>query len=422
MHESLLALLRCPFCGTRLQPVENHALTRDHGRIDAGVLDCECCAFPVVDGIPVLIADDTARAAIVALEAGRPDDARDLLLGLDGERRAAFRMLLTRGDAATYRDFIEVLSPDAEGTYFVYRFSDPTYVMAEGVVRGLAQAPGTTSRWVIDVCGGSGHLTRVLTELQRARALPGAGTVLADVYFAKLWLAARITAPACHPVCCDANHPLPFDSDRCSLAVLSDAYSYIWHKRLLAGELMRLVGPRGLVVMPHLHSALGENVSPGMPLTPSAYADLFAPLAPRLYRDEDLLGPLLDREAFDLARPVTPAEMGSEPSLTLVASHDPALFREYHVPAIGAVAGALIVNPLYRVMRSPSGSTLTLTFPTPEYAEEFGGCRRYLPDTLDVAADLSGTLDPGALEAALGAHYLALRRRRVLIDAPVRYC
>jgi|GEM_PF-563780 len=422
MHESLLALLRCPFCGTRLQPVENLALVRDHGRIHAGVLGCECCAFPVVDGIPVLIADDTARAAIVALEAGRPDDARDVLLKLEGEHRAAFRALLARGDAATYREFIAVLSPDVEGTYFLYRFSDPTYVMAEGMLRGLAQTPATTSRWVIDVCGGSGHLTRVLTSLQSASAAPGPGTVLADVYFAKLWLAARITAPACHPVCCDANHPLPFDGDQCSMAVLSDAFPYIWHKRLLAGELMRLVGPRGLVVMPHLHSALGENVSPGMPLTPSAYAELFAPLAPRLYRDEDLLGPLLDREVCDLARPVTPAGMGSEPSLTLVAGHDAALFREYEVPALTAVTGAIVVNPLYRVTRHGAGSTLTLTFPTPEYAEEFGGCRRYLPDTLDVAADLSGALDVGALEYLLGADYQALRRRRVLIDAPVRYC
>ena len=422
MHESLLALLRCPFCGTRLQPVENHALIREGERIHAGVLGCECCAFPIVDGIPVLIADDTARAAIVALEAGRPDDARDRLLGLEDERRSAFRALLARGDAVTYRELIAVLSPDAEGTYFVYRFSDPTSVMAEGLLRGLAQAPATTSRWVVDVCGGSGHLTRVLTGRQRASASPGAGTVLADVYFAKLWLAARITAPACHPVCCDANHPLPFAGDTCSLAVLSDAFPYIWHKRLLAGELMRLVGPRGLVVMPHLHSALGENFSPGMPLSPAAYADLFAPLTPRLYRDEDLLGPLLDREAVDLSRPVAPAEMGSEPSLTLVASHDATLFRAYHVPAPGAVAGALVVNPLYRVARHGAGSTLTLTFPTPEYAEEFGGCRRYLPDTLDVAADLSGPLHAAALEAALGADYLALRRRRVLLDAPLRYC
>ena len=421
MHESLLALLRCPFCGTRLQPVENHALIREGERIYAGVLGCECCAFPIVDGIPVLIADDTARAAIVALEAGRPDDARDRLLGLEDERRSAFRALLARGDAATYRDFIAVLSPDAEGTYFVYRFSDPTYVMAEGVLRGLAQTPETTSRWVIDVCGGSGHLTRVLSGLQRANASPGPGTVLADVYFAKLWLA-RLTAPASHPVCCDANHPLPFASDACSLAVLSDAFPYIWHKRLLAGELMRVVGPRGLVVMPHLHSALGENFSPGMPLTPAAYADLFAPLTPRLYRDEDLLGPLLDREAVDLSRPVTPAEMGSEPSLTLVASHDAALFRAYHVPTTDAVAGALVVNPLYRVTRHGTGSTLTLTFPTPEYADEFGGCRRYLPDTLDVAADVSGVLDAAALEGALGADYPALRRRRVFLDAPLHYC
>jgi len=422
MHESLLALLRCPFCGTRLQPVENHALVRDRERIHAGVLGCECCAFPVVDGIPVLIADDTARAAVVALEAGRSDDARDLLLGLDGERGASFRTVLARGDAATYRDCIAVLSPDAEGTYFVYRFSDPTYVMAEGVLRGLAQAPATTSRWVIDVCGGSGHLTRVLTELQRVSASPGPGTVLADVYFAKLWLAARFNAPACQPVCCDANHPLPIASDQCSLAVLSDAFPYIWHKRLLAGELMRLVGPRGLVVMPHLHSALGENFSPGMPLTPSAYAELFAPLEPRLYRDADLLGRLLDHAAVDLTRPVTPADMGTEPSLTLVASHDPSLFREYQVPSTGAITGALIVNPLYRVEPRATGSTLTLTFPTPEYAEEFGGCRRYLPDTLDVVADLSGTLDAGVVEAALGASYADLRRRRVLLDAPLRYC
>ena len=131
---------------------------------------------------------------------------------------------------------------------------------------------------------------------------------------------------------------------------------------------------------------------------------------------------MLDREAFDLARPVTPAEMDSEPSLTLVASHDAALFREYQVPAPSGVAGAIVVNPLYRVTRHSAGSTLTLTFPTPEYAEEFGGCRRYLPDTLDVAADLSGALDADALDAALGADYQALRRRRVLIDAPVRYC
>lgn len=419
MHESLLTLLRCPYCGTRLTPVENAALTRHDGLIVSGVLGCECCAFPVVDAIPVLIADDTSRAAIVALEAGRPDDARDLLLGLDAGRRAALRGLLDRGTPATYRELIVVLSPDAEGTYFVYRFSDPTFVLAEGVVRALGQNAAVTARWVIDVCGGSGHLTRVLTQLSAAGG--GPGTVLADVYFSKLWLASHLTAPACHPVCCDANHPLPFADGVFSLAVLSDAFPYIWHKRLLAGELMRLTGPAGLVVMPHLHSALGWNHSAGMPLTPAAYGDLFAPLQPRLFRDDDLLTSLLERGTVDLRAAVTPAAMGAANSLTLVASRQAALFRDYAVPPGTAVTGELIVNPLYTVTAHATGSTLTLTFPTPEYAEEFGGCRRYLPDTLEAPADLTGPLDPAATAAALGADYASWRRRRVLIDAPRHY-
>ncbi len=422
MQDSLLTLLRCPFCGTRLAPVENEALVRQAGAIVSGVLGCECCAFPVVDGIPVLIADDTARGAIVALEAGRADEARDLLLGLDDAGRAALAALLTGDRDATYRELVGVLSPDAEGTYFIYRFSDPTYVMAESVLRGLTQDARTTARWAIDVCGGSGHLTRVLTELQQGTPSPGPGTVLADVYFSKLWLAARITAPESHPVCCDANQPLPFASDAFSMAVLSDAFPYIWHKRLLADELMRLTGPGGLVVMPHLHSALGENFSPGMPLTPAAYADLFAPISPRLFRDEALLTSVLDHEVADLARAVTAADMGAENSLTLVASHDASLFREYTLPAATAVSGALVVNPLYLVTRSGHATTLTLTFPTPEYADEFGGCRRYLPETVVVAADLTGVLDAATLEATLGADYQSLRRRRVLLDAPPHYC
>ncbi len=422
MHESLLALLRCPFCGTRLAPVENHALERQGSAIVSGVLGCECCAFPVVDSIPVLMADDTSRAAIVALEDGRPDDARDLLLGLDVARAAALRALLHRGTPATYRELIAVLSPDAEGTYFIYRFSDPTFVMAEGVLRALGQSATTSARWVIDVCGGSGHLTRVLMHVQAAGTAPGPGTVLADVYFAKLWLAARLTAPGCHPVCCDANHPLPFASDEFSMAVLSDAFPYIWHKRLLAGELMRLADPDGVVVMPHLHSSLGWNHSAGMPLTPAAYADLFAPLQPRLFRDGDLLTSVLDHEAVDLTRAVSVADLGAENSLTLVASRDASLFRTYAVPAPEAVSGALVVNPLYHVARTGEQTALTLTFPTPEYADEFGGCRRYLPDLIEVPADLTGPLDPVALEATLGADYASLRRGRVLIDAPPYYC
>ena len=88
MHESLLDLLRCPYCGMRVSLVENTALERRGARIESGVLGCECCAFPIVAGIPVLVADDRTRDSMHALEAGHDEAALCLLLGLDDDRRA----------------------------------------------------------------------------------------------------------------------------------------------------------------------------------------------------------------------------------------------------------------------------------------------------------------------------------------------
>jgi uncharacterized protein YbaR (Trm112 family)/SAM-dependent methyltransferase len=424
MHETMLELLRCPFCGTRVSLVENEALVRSGDRIESGVLGCECCAFPIIAGIPVLIADDPTRQAMHLLEAGQAEAALFALLGLDDTRAEVFRDLLTRssrgsGEAAeagaqvTYQEALAILCRDAEGTCFVYRFSDPTFVMAEALVQAIGRQPRMRSGRCLDLCGGTGHLTRVLLGLR-----PAAGTVLADLFFWKLWLARRFTAPGCEPVCCDANQPLPFTRDAFSLVVLADAFPYIWHKRLLAEEMMRLTVPDGTIVMPHLHSALGENFSAGNTLTPAAYRDLLEPRHPRLFSDALLLTQVLEHGQVDLTRDASPAELGAEPSLTLIAGGSADLFQRYELPAEQDETGELRVNPLYRVERRGGSSILTLTFPTPEYEEEFGACRRYLPDTVTVDADLTGTILPGLL----GSRLDDLRRRRIIIDAPPHYC
>jgi SAM-dependent methyltransferase len=358
----------------------------------------------------VLVADDPTRAAMHAMEEGRRDEALASLLGLDASAAGRLHTLLESG-TATYRDALDIISPDAEGTYFVYRFSDPTFVLAETLVRAIGADRRRTTR-VLDLCGGSGHLTRVLGQLSDQPV------VVADVYYWKLWLAQRFTAPGCAPVCCDANHPLPFAAGACSLVVLSDAFPYIWHKRLLAGEMLRLAGETGTILMPHLHSSLGFNFSAGMTLTPAAYRDLFAPAQPRLFRDSDLLGDILGHTAIDLSRDVTPEQAGDEPSVTLVATRDGAVFRKHPAADPGALTGELCVNPLYRVEQHGAQATLTLAFPTAEYEEEFGAVRRYLPDTLTLDADLRGALTP----AHFGAAYTDLRRRRVLLDTPPHYC
>ena len=414
MHEAMLELLRCPFCGTRVSLVENDSLVHVATRIDSGVIGCECCAFPIVAGIPVMISNDTTKDAIRALEAGRQEKALFGLLGLaeDVARIEAFQALFARRKPATFREALAIFSLDAEGSYFVYRLSDPTYIVAEALLQALGQQRWPVAGHCLDLCGGLGHLTRILSNLR-----PTGSNVIADLYFWKLWLAARFTSPACTPVCCDANQPLPFTKDIFSLVVLADAFPYIWHKRLLSEEMIRLSGRDGVLVMPHLHSAHGENVSAGDTLTPVAYRNLFLPQQPRLFSDEQLFAELLDHHTIDLTRNISPTAFRSEPALTLIASRREDLFRPYNVPDGAEVFGEVTVNPLYQVERRGKSSILTLTFPTPEYEAEFGACRRYLPDTVTVDADLSRTIRP----TELGNDYAELRRRRVLIDAPLYY-
>ena len=353
MHTSLLDILRCPFCGTALGIAENEALSRAGDDIESGVLGCECCAFPVVAGIPVMMADERTQQALDALEADRGDEALLGLLGLsdDWARRDRFHALTTQ-DSTTYRDVLELLCTDAEGTYFLYRFTDPTFVAAEALLRAIGQQPWPVQGRMLDLCGGSGHLTRVLSGLRPTEVgdlVPS--TVLADAHFWKLWLAKRFVAPSSGQVCCDANSPLPFAPGTFSTVVLADAFPYIWHKRLCADEMMRVAEPDGVVLMPHLHSALGDNISAGDTLTPGGYQDLFAPHQPRLFSDARLLDEVLEHQVVDLAQGRSPIELGTESALTLVACPRADCFRRYAVPDPAEVRGELMVNPLYDVER-----------------------------------------------------------------------
>ena len=416
MNLSLLELLRCPYCGNRLSLADNISLKQLETTIDSGVLGCECCAFPVVSGIPTLIANDTTRETVRALEAGHHETALFLMLDLDNEtRRADFQRLLADASKPTYRDALDILSRDAEGTYFIYRFSDPTYLAAETLLRAVAQHQTKPQRW-LDLCGGSGHLTRVFDNINPDHK-NDCCNVLVDVTFWKLWLATRFTAPRCTPVCCDANHPLPMVDDIFQMILLSDAFPYIRHKRLLANEMTRVTDSDGLIVMPHLHSALGDNMSAGNTLAPTAYRNLFQQFQPRLFSDNRILSDVLNNRILDLSQSMSPSELGTEPALTLIASRNKNVFRKYEVPEPPPISGELRVNPLYQISHQDGCSVLTLVFPSPEYEEEFRAVRDYLPKTITLNGSINSTVTP----ETRGYDNTELRRRKILLDLPHHY-
>ncbi|HWF87027.1 MAG TPA: hypothetical protein VG222_19355 [Vicinamibacterales bacterium] len=414
MRPDLLDLLRCPFCGGRLALVESGFVNRDGDEILDGILGCHCCAFPIVDGIPIMHLEPAAAAARAHLDAGRADLARRAMLGLEEHGDAPRFDEAAASPTATYRDIVDALGPHFEGGYFLYRFTDPTYLVSQAVVRAVAGTILVDGGRAIDVCGGSGHLTRTLLELSSPPP------VLADLYFAKVWLGRRFTAPGCAGVCCDGNAPLPFARGAFRVAVCSDAYHYIWTKRLFASEMIRLTDAgemRRAVVISHTHNANQWNPSAGMPLPPEAYRDLFEDLSPRLFGESALLGDIIEHGRLDLSRCEPPDALDRELALTIVASTDPDVFAAHTLDAPGAARGEFRINPLYA--QTPAGDEvrLTLRFPSDDYEQEYGASRLYLPEDVTVARAALDGLPARIVPPALAE----LARQRVVIDLPRRY-
>ena len=413
MHIQTLDILRCPFCGGRLELVTSMFHRSIEDQIHDGILGCHCCIFPVVDGIPVLHLQPAAVTARNHVEEGRPGLALRAMVGLENEAYAERFEAAAASDTSTYRDIVEALGPNFEGGYFLYRFSDPTFVVASAVVRSVARTVLKGRRRALDICGGSGHLTRALLDLSSPPP------ILADLYFAKIWLGRRFTAPGCEPVCCDGNGPMPFARGAFGYAMCSDAFQYIWTKRLFIEELTRTVDGRepGAVVINHTHNMLSWSPSHGQPLSPAGYRDLFEALEPRLYGEAGLFEDVVDGSMLDLSRTDSQEALDADPALTIVASQNRDVYRRHAIDAPSGLAAEFRINPLYRV--SPKGDQLQLAlqFPNPDYEDEYGACRRYLPDETSVPANALETLESGDRTPEL----LELLRRKVIVELPRKY-
>ncbi len=416
MRVETLEILRCPYCGGRLDLVTSLFHRRSGDEIQDGVLGCQCCIFPIVDGIPVLHLLPAATTARDQIQEGRPDLARRTMVGLDDEAGARAFEAAAESDIATYRETVEALGPNFEGGYFLYRFSDPTYIVAQAVTRAVGATVLGGSKRAIDICGGSGHVTRTLLELSAAPP------VLADLFYPKIWLARRFTAPGCEPVCCDGNAPMPFARGAFSLAMCTDAFMFIWTKRQFVNEMERLVDASGAVLIGHAHNERVWSPSHGQPLSPKGYEALFEIIEPRLFAEARLFADVVNGGPLDLSRPDTTADLERDSALTIVASRHPGVYARHAVPIPTAAAGEFRVNPLYvpaddAAAGASPGPRLRLRFPTEDYEQEYGACREYLPEEVTLDSAAAAALATGRVSPEIAD----LVRRKVIVDLPKRY-
>ncbi len=412
MRPDTLDILRCPFCGGRFALRQSPADPSDRD-VKYGVLCCACSAFPIVEGIPIVHLADPVPAVLGHLDAQRPDLARRALLDLDASAAEEFDAL-SASASATYREAVAALRLDSEGTYFVHRFSDPSFIVAQALVQAIAGAALSEGGRALDICGGSGHLTRELG------ALTSSPPFLADVYFSKLWLARRFVAPGCEAVCCNGNHPLPFARGAFRFVICADAFMFIWTKRRFVGEMLRVLEERGptAAMISHTHNQLAWSPSHGQPLSPAGYADLFETMPMHIFSEAGLFADVIGGGPVDLGRRDHPATLDQDPALVLVASRLDDLFRPHALQPAPGVPGVRGLNPLYEAKADGDGVLLHLTFPSAAYEDEFGACRAYLPETVAIPATVMTALAEGRLVPEIAD----LSRRRVVITLPKYYC
>jgi hypothetical protein len=405
-----LRLLRCPFCGWRVELTASLFHRIDGGEIRDAALECRCSEYVVVDGIAVMAVWPEAEAARAHIGKGRTADALRAMLNFEDGAPAAALVGDDGEPLGSYQEIAEGIGEQFEGGYFVYRVSDPTFLVAQAVVRAIAASMPEDAAPALDLCGGSGHLTRVLASAGRRPP------VLADLSFIKLWLAHHFTAPGADAVLADGEHPLPFASGSFGFVVGNDAFHYIWNKAQLAREMWRVADARATVAITHTHNADAATPSRGMPLRADHYRALFDRADARVFGE----GAALDDAVagrVDLSRREPDGSLAHEEAFFVVAPRDPDIFRVHSLRAPARVEGHLAFSPLYDVERHDSCATLTLRFPSRDYEDEYRASRSYLPETMAVDHGLLAAIDRGELTDAVRE----LMARRVVVDLPVNY-
>jgi SAM-dependent methyltransferase/uncharacterized protein YbaR (Trm112 family) len=451
--DQLLSILRCPACRgpLRFQQIEQ-GLPESR---EYGVLSCGCSQYPVVDGIPILMAGRVGvfehTQGLVDYVGPSPADLIRYIVGhrgldallhclsfpltfkrldrlpfsrlwrnlpargiLSGLRRIQLRrMCLADRDSLTAEDwfnlFFRQFSPVRGDmfSYFFYRFAQPRYLAALSLI---SQLPPHEGKPVLDLACGFGHLGHNLTECARPHDVVGV-----DRNFFQLWVAQHWIAPKNRFVCADADCRLPFSDGSFEAALCSDAFHYFRHADLVLEEIARCA-PEAPVILARVGNKLVEP-NEGFELTPDEYLALCGKREWRVFGENELLQRYLRREPVDPSHPQ--GSVDSEKWLSLVY---PGVRRTMTPPENTAVwphaVGRLAINPIYQVSRTHEGTwQLRFRFPSDHYAFENVMMVSYHPQTVTLT-------DETYCQVKANVHSAEIERliqRMVVVGQPEHY-
>jgi len=423
--------LSCPYCGGDLEP------SLSPGPWGAfGTLRCGCYRYPVLEGIPILRQLSSIGSAVdpvvQLLDRGERVAALNMASDLDPPRRSAWipPALSRRVGAIRHGEppsFDGGLGPTLRQTrtaryadYLFHRYANNSYMAASVLISLLDGLPAVAepAPVALDLPSGIGHASFLLAALQ-----PGLRVMAADYDFASLRVARRYVAPQASLVCLDANLPLPFPADAIDVCLCLDGLHYIRAKRTFAAEVDRVLRAHGVWLLPHLHNAAGENVAPGIALTPEGYAAQLHRFSHRIASEALLLRAFVDDGCCDLGA-LEPEPY--DPVLAVVAARDAGVFKAGARPLVGPLArpvDVLGLNPVYRLVEGDGPPKLRLRWPDDEMRRECATAEALLSPEIALSRSEAAALDrsEGVAAEIEGDRVAELVKRFVLVPLPPGY-
>jgi SAM-dependent methyltransferase len=426
---SLLQCLQCPYCGSALQMVLGTGDSNAHENDAAyGVFRCGCSEYPIVHGIPILQHIEGLETVTALIRSRRFHEALKLTLVVF-RMKWAHRTVVQRfryermcgklvsSNSACFEEAVRwIRQPQTFADYLFHRYANPSFLASIAPIMSLADLstcrPGAL---VLDMGCGAGHSSFLMGQL-----FPNLEVVCADQDFSNVYLSQRFMSPNRLHLCIDAELPSPLP-DRCIDALFClDSFHYMKCKRLFVTELKRITHTNSYWLFPHLHNALQENITAGIPLTPEAYLDCFAGLGARLFTEKNLLHALANNHVAELDAPAQTSEVEAAGVLTLVAGPE-GLWRKHRgfPERLLNTGRGLVINPIYKRMAIGDDVLFSFCWPNSTMKAECADAQMVMPDSYRISRHKLEALIAGR---NVDHSYLSeLVSKFVLVSLPTNY-
>ncbi|UCG03442.1 MAG: class I SAM-dependent methyltransferase [Candidatus Heimdallarchaeota archaeon] len=418
MKLDTLDIMVCPDCKSNFK-VEK-IFRRNKDRIISGIIGCKCCNYPILDRIlmyekPVpdkhilntkylmeLLSTGREDAAIaLPLEEKKLDKAllyfvymlksigifkkslHPLLSLIRYQKKKRYNEYFSKDISFFY--LMNRLKPNTWGDYLKHRFSTDSFWTIYPLIPLLRKKNDI----ILDLGCGAGHGAHVVSKKVSPRKL-----ICVDRDYTLLQIAKRYFARNAEFICQDLNNPLPFRDEIFSSIIMLDSFHYVANRARLANELERVIKLDGVLLIPHLHNALVENISPGFPIEPLTLKKLFQKLSTYTIPENSLLNDFIQKAELDLTKEYQEQIIKNSQAVTMVGTNDNQLFEKYKYLSLHQEKSLQnpIINPIYSLKRENDKIILERKPPNALFIKEYPFSMEFLPRKYIIPAKISNTV------------------------------